>query len=559
MSLTSRIIGRLWHLPAPASRDIVAEPDIRVSVRDGTELLLDRYYPRGGGHLPVILIRNPYGRDNLFAHLAVILAERGFQVLLQSCRGTGGSGGILHPSFNEEHDGSDTIDWIGRQPWFCGSLALLGSSYSGNAAWAAAHGAGSKIGALALHVTLSDSRAETYAFGGFTLEACLKWTRTVTQPERFGALPFLIATMLPQKRDRERMQLAFSSLPLRDADEVAVGCRTPWWQDWVEHAEPGDPFWTPIDYSTVAASAPPTAMIGGWHNVFLPWQVNDFEAMQAAGREASLTIGPWRHADLDALGETVRQALPLFREILMNAPAPPRLPVRLFVLGANQWRQYQSWPPPGFAPVVYYLSPGGGLSTRLPPPGPPGSYDYDPSHPTPAVNGPTLQGGPALGDMAKLESRSDVLLFTGEPLEAAMEVIGPVWAQLFFKSSLAHTDFFLCLCDMDSTGRSTNVCDGYLRIRPNHPAPLSDGTLRVRIDFWPTAYRYRRGHRLRLIVASGAHPRYARNPGSGEPLADAVTFKVAHQEIFHDPSHPTQIVLPIAACPASGFSRPHLI
>lgn len=166
-----------------------------------------------------------------------------------------------------------------------------------------------------------------------------------------------------------------------------------------------------------------------------------------AGREASLTIGPWRHADLSALGETVRQALPLFRRTLFEAsPAPRRFPVRLFVMGAaEKWREYESWFPPGCSRVTYYPSPGGELSTSLPLPSEPSCYDYDSSDPTPAVHGATLQGGPALGDMAKLECRSDVLLFISETLNTALEVIGPVSARVFFKSSLEHIDFFLCL------------------------------------------------------------------------------------------------------------------
>jgi len=326
-----------------------------------------------------------------------------------------------------------------------------------------------------------------------------------------------------------------------------VGRQVSWWQEWVEHAEPDDPFWKPIDYSAVVSTAPPTVMIAGWHDVFLPWQVKDFEAAQAAGRDVSLTIGPWKHAAFAAVGETVRQALPLFQTHLLGAPASPRVPVRLFLIGTAEWREYPSWPPPGMIPTAYYLSADGGLSTTATPACDPSRYDYDPSDPTPSVYGPTLQNTSGLGDMSKLECRSDVLLFTADPLDAQLDIVGPVWAEVFFRSSLEHTDFFLCLCDVDPDGCSTTVCDGYIRVRPRGPVPLADGTLCVRIEFWPTAYRYQQRHRIRVIVASGAHPRYARNLGSGDSLADAVTLNVAHQQIFHDSQRPSRIVLP--ACP----------
>jgi putative CocE/NonD family hydrolase len=421
----------------------------------------------------------------------------------------------------------------------------MGSSYLGNAAWAAAHSAGSKIAAMALEMTLSDARAETYAFEDFTLESCLIWTRTLTQPQNSSVVRRLVEIIWPRVYDSERIERAFASLPLRNADRVAVGRHLSWWQDWVEHAEPDDPFWTPIDFSATPASAPPTVTVGGWHDVFLPWQIEDFERAKAAGREAWLTIGPWKHYALAAVGETVRQALPLFQTQLLNAPPQPRSPVRLFVIGAGEWREYDSWPPPGVTPVAYYLAAGGALSTIAPLCGEPSRYDYDPSDPTPSVHGPTMQDEPALGDMAKLECRPDVLLFTGERLQASLDIVGPVWAELFFKSSVEHTDFFLCLCDVDPKTRSTNVCDGYIRVRPNRREPFDGETCRVRIEFWPTAYRYRQGHRIRVIVASGAHPRYARNPGTGDSLADAVTLQVARQQIFHDAAHPSRIVLPI--------------
>ena len=545
MSIGSRILAHLWHLPAACTRDIVEHHDLRVPMSDGVELLTDRYYPQRGENLPVILIRSPYGRGDQFRDLALLFAERGFQVLLQSCRGTGGCGGSLSPMFQEEHDGAATVAWLIRQPWYCGKLALLGTSYLGNAAWAAVHAAGSQITAMVLHATLSDARAETYAFEGFTLEGCLVWTLELTQPQLTGTVPLLLSGRWPQSQEQSPSLPAFDGLPLRDADLSALGRHVPWWKEWVDHAEPDDPFWKPVNFADSAAAAPPTAMISGWYDIFLPWQIKDYTAMQAAGRAASLTIGPWAHAAVEAWGETVRQALPLFRTHLLDQPAPPRAPVRIYVIGAEEWREYDSWPPLAASPMAFYFSAGGGLSTNRPGPGEPSCYAYDPADPTPAVHGPRLGGVRPTGDMAQLERRSDVLLFTAEPFATSVEVIGPVSAELFFRSSLEYTDFFLVLCDVDPGGRSTNVCDGYIRTRPHRPSASIDGTRHVHVEFWPTAYRYRQGHRMRVIVASGAHPRYARNLGSGEPLADAVGFHVAHQQILHDPDHPSRILLPV--------------
>jgi len=248
VSFGSRVLAGLWDLPDAKTRDIIEHHDIRLSMSDGVELATDRYYPQGGGNLPVILIRSPYGRGDQFRDLALILSERGFQVLLQSCRGTGGSGGSLRVSFQEEQDGADTIHWLSSQSWYCGRLALLGTSYLGNAAWAAVHAAGPQIAAMVLHATLSDASAETYAFEGFTLEGCLAWTLELTRPESADTVRLLPRGWLPEKQDPPPNFPALNLLPLRNVDQSAVGHHVCWWQDWVNHAEPGDPFWAPLNY-----------------------------------------------------------------------------------------------------------------------------------------------------------------------------------------------------------------------------------------------------------------------------------------------------------------------
>jgi putative CocE/NonD family hydrolase len=148
-------------------------------------------------------------------------------------------------------------------------------------------------------------------------------------------------------------------------------------------------------------------------------------------------------------------------------------------------------------------------------------------------------------DNRKLEARPDVLLYTSEPLEGDLEVMGPVRARLFVRSSLQHTDFFARLCDVDEDGRSWNITDGLLRLAPGRGRAAGDGCIELTIDLWPTACRFRRGHRLRLQVSSGAHPRWARNTGGGEPLATAVTLRAADQSVYHDPAHPSALELTV--------------
>jgi len=548
MSLVSRIVGRLCKLPAPITRDIVAEP-LRIPMRDGVELLADRYYARNAENAPIVLIRSCYGRG-AFKFIATVFAERGMQVVMQSCRGTSGSQGTFRPFFDERDDGVDTVEWIERQPWFSGKLALWGASYLGNTAWAIAGSrVAHKVDALGLLVTLTNFRDQTYAFDGFTLIGCAGWTLTMV--DIIGGAGINILAMLRRRsKAKAESERAVATIPLRKADRVFKPEGVFWWQDWMDHAEPGDPWWDPINYGAAAQTLPPTVMVGGWYDIFLPWQLRDFMAAQNAGRDVRIRIGPWTHAALPGMAESLRQSIALFQERFgITSPKPAdaggRPRVRLFLMGADEWREYPSWPPPNTVPQTFYLHSSGDLSANAPDSADESTFDYDPARPTPAFHGATLEGRKGSGDMAELERRSDVLLFTSQPMESDVDAIGPVSAEIFLRSNTEYTDLFLCLCDVTPRGRSTNVCDGYRRLRPD--GSMGGDAPRVRIEFWPTAYRFRRGHRMRIIVASGAHPRYARNPGSGEPLGDATRMVVAHQHILHGPEHPSAITLSVAS------------
>ena len=139
-----------------------------------------------------------------------------------------------------------------------------------------------------------------------------------------------------------------------------------------------------------------------------------------------------------------------------------------------------------------------------------------------------------------------MLCYTTPPLEDDVEAIGPVRLELFVQSSLAHTDFFGRLCDVNPRGRSTNLCDGLVRIEPGTGEAQPAGSLRIELGMWATAYRFRAGHRIRLQVSSGAHPRWNRDLGTGETPATATRVETADQTVFHDADRPSALILPVA-------------
>ncbi|TDD83033.1 CocE/NonD family hydrolase [Actinomadura rubrisoli] len=522
-----------------------AERDLPVTMPDGVTLLADRYVPTGVRRPPpTILVRTPYGRRGPAAVLnGLPFVPFGFQLVVQSARGTFGSGGEFDPLGSEHDDGLATVEWLKRQPWFSGSFGTYGASYLGYSAWAVAAEAGPELKAMSLQITASSFRDAAYVGGSFALESTLSWTGlTHRQQEPFG---MLTAPLLSRRR---AVRAARSGRPLSELDVLAGGAPMRFYQDLLANHAPGGGFWDKRDFSgRVGEVAAPVNLLGGWYDVFLPWELKDYLALRAAGHRPFLTIGPWWHTDARHGLVSFRESLAWFRAHLRGDPSGLRAdPVRLYVTGAREWRHYRDWPPPGMRQERWHLHAGGGLGEDGPQDAPPSTYRFDPARPTPALGGPTLLGSSRPVDNRPLERRPDVLVFTSPVLAADLDVIGPVAADLFVRSDREHTDFVVRLCDVAPDGTSRNVCEGGLRLPAAGAKPAGTaGVRRVAVDLWPTGHRFPRGHRVRVHVTSGAHPKVAANPGTGEPLATARTMVDAHQEVFHDPGHPSAVLLPV--------------
>ncbi|GAB3168314.1 CocE/NonD family hydrolase [Myceligenerans halotolerans] len=532
MSLMSHVIQRQLKLPAPQTRRLTVDRDLRVPMRDGVELLADHWAPKNGADgLPTALIRSPYGRAGVFATMmARPLAERGYQVLIQSTRGGFGSGGVMDPLRQEREDGLDTLDWVVGQSWFGEAMVLFGMSYMGLVQWAVADSLPPQVKAMVPVVTESALTREFLRADGRSLEVPLEWGAMVATQER----PLATLRMNAQTKKTAR---ALRALPLSEFDLAATGTRSQYVQDVLAH-DAADPHWDRLDHvHRVADTSVPVSSVAGWYDIFLPGQLRDFEILQDAGRLARLTVGPWTHVEpMTAMFEAAEFGLAHAR----GEEPPERAPVRLFVMGQDEWRDFESWPPKGYAPERFHLQADGGLSVETPGESEPDTYRYDPADPTPAAGGISISHGGRV-DNGALEARPDVLTYTTPVLDEDIEMVGDVRAEIWFRSSLAHADVFVRLCDVDESGRSLNVCDGLTTLTS------ADDLTRAEVRLWPTAYRFGRGHRIRVQVSSGAFPRYARNPGTGEPIASATTLCAADQAVHHDPERPSALILPVRA------------
>jgi putative CocE/NonD family hydrolase len=545
--LTSVVAQRLMALPAPLDRAVGVAPDVGVSMDDGVVLLADLYTPAGPGPHPTVLVRSPYGRRGpLGLFLGRAFAERGYRVVLQSCRGTFGSGGDFEPHFHERADGLATVRWIEAQDWFDGRLAMNGPSYLGDVQWAIADAVGPSLRALCTHVTYSDITQHWYRGGSFSLEDAIEWSSMVSEQEhgRFRGIRDLLET-----RNR-RIDRVIDHLPVGELDRQVLGRPLPFWHWFVDHASDDDPFWAPVNHSArLGHVSAPVLQVGGWYDIFLPVQLADHDRLVQAGQHPRLVIGPWTHTAAPGFRAQLTESLLWLDHHVRgvhpgDADAPP---VRLFVMGAGRWRDFASWPPAGYPPQRWHLHRGGRLAPADPEPSDPDRYTYDPADPTPISGGTLLRRAGGRRGQGRTEARPDVLVFTSDVLGRDLEVIGAVGADIHVASDLEDFDVFVRLCDVDPKGRSRNVCDGITRVSPSRWPRPPDGVWAVHVELWPTAQRFAAGHRVRLQVSSGAHPRFIRNLGTGDPLATATAMRVAHQAIYHDPQHRSTVSLPIGS------------
>lgn len=532
MRVVDRIATRLWKLPPPTTGYTV-EHDVRVPLRDGVTLAADLYRPAGAA-AGTVLVRGPYARglplDLLFAR---VFAARGYTVLFVSSRGTFGSGGDLDPMATEAADGQDVARWLVRQPWFTGSFATLGASYLGFTQWALLSDPPPEVAAAIVSLAPHDFARHMWGTGAFRLEF-LGWSDMVAHQEDPGRLRQLAR----QATAARRLRPVLSGLPLADAAQRHLAGRAPWWRGRAVTTDQGDPSWAPLRQTAALDRARvPVLVTAGWQDLFLSQSLEQYTRLHERGVDVALTVGPWSHTEAAARGAgvIVRESLDWLDEHLAaRAGRRRRSPVRVFVTGAGAWRDLPAWPPPS-TPADWFPVPGGGLGGTAPGGGT-SSFTFDPLRPTPSVGGPLLSGG-GVTDDSELAARPDVLAFTGEPLTDPVTVLGAPVVTLAHRTGHPYADVFARLSDVDARGRSRNVTEGYLRLDP------ARGDDPVVLRLRDTAHRFAPGHRLRLLLAGGSHPLYARNLGTGEnPSTGRATRPVTHT-VAHGPG--TRLTLPL--------------
>jgi uncharacterized protein len=573
-------VTSLQGISASCQSGIVIERAVTMKTRDGVTLEADVYRPAGDGPFPVLLQRTPYDKRNA-ADFALQAIGHGFMVVVQDVRGRYASEGEWYPFKHESEDGYDTIEWAAALPHSNGKVGMFGGSYVGATQMLAAIGHPPHLAGICPVVTASNYHENwTYQGGAFEQWFNESWTSGLAQD-----------TLGRTIHDNTNAMIGSAVLPLKQyplfnihLDPNAPADRlAPYFLDWLTH-QTYDSYWKQWSIEENYANIQvPALTIAAWYDIFQGGSIRNYLGLKAhAGNEAArngqrlfITIGG--HAGNGQKIGAVDFG-PAAAEFDENTIAiewydylflgkqnefAGKKPVRIFVMGENKWRNEDAWPPPNARQTGYCLHSSGNANTSI------GdgalsttnahkeeadNFTYDPGNPVPTVGGPlccdTRHLPPGPRDQKEVEARPDVLVYSTPPLDADVEVTGPVTLDLFAKTSAADTDFTAKLVDVWPNGFAQNLTEGILRARYRESttaaSPIEPGKVyEYKIDLWSTSNVFLKGHRIRLEVSSSNFPRFDRNLNTGKSAADDATSVKANNTVLHDSDHPSALILPI--------------
>jgi len=554
------------------------EAGVPAPMRDGVALRADVYRPAHGGPYPVLLTRTPYNKsapDGKPTPQYVAMAQAGYIVVVQDIRGRYASDGDFHslfgPDYPDIEDGYDTVEWCARLPGANGKVGAFGNSYGGFTAWCAALSQAPSLGGVfaeGITVRLDDFEPI------FRPGRRLAWMLTGIAPDlrRKRGLPGPYTVAEAQELwARERWKWLWY-LPRKDVPEELLADLAPNYHYLLQH--PGVDTFRWLD--RLSGIRVPIFHRTGWYDRFvraIDGYVEVAKHVRSPEVRATqrLLVGPWGHTnnlstyegevDFGPEGLLDRTVLILrwFDWCLKGITngIEQEGPVRIFVMGANRWRDEQEWPPARTRYVEYYLQSGGQANTSagdgklsMEPPDaqPPDQFVYDPRDPVPSCH--LLNDQDGCVDQRRLDHRRDILVYQTPPLTEAIEVTGEVTVQLFAASTAVDTDFTAKLVDVHPNGFAQNLSYGIVRarFRKGYAAPqlLIPGLVyEFTIRLNPTSNVFLPGHRIRLDISSSDFPNFERNLNTGGDSYTDTSMVVARQTVFHDARHPSRIILPV--------------
>jgi hypothetical protein len=589
------------------ARIATARQSVMVKMRDGVSLSTDIYMPKNAsGKLPVILWKTPYNEGKLRGSTMRYVLEsvkRGYIFIVQNERGRYFSEGKWEILGNPQTDGYDTLSWIAEQPWSNGKVGTLGCSSS--AEWQLAL-AGLNHPAHAAMVPMASGAGigkvgrfqeqGNWYTGGVPRNLFFVWLYGVDNPLR---------AQLPAIAD-EKMRARIEAYNDLDPGKPKVD-----WNKQIKHLpvdqllsslgepagtfeelikrSPADPAWNKGGlYHEGMGWGVPALWFNSWYDVSIGPNLELFNHARAAGtdKEASANqyavVAPVPHCQFARLGPNTTVGERAMGDTSFDVDGavygwfdrwlkgdtkafPSTTPrVRYFEMGANKWQNAGTWPPENVKPMRLYLRSGGRANSlygdgRLTSEAPAANeaadrYRYDPMNPVQTIGGGDCCNGgiviPGAFDQRPVEARSDVLVYTSDPLPKPVSVAGFVDAVLKVSSNAKDTDFAVKLVDVAPDGTAWIIGDTIFRARYRNgydkPEMLKAGeVVTIRPTPIATAIQFGAGHRIRVEVTSSNFPKFVRNLNTGGQNESEKTGVVADNAVHHDSANQSYIELPV--------------
>jgi putative CocE/NonD family hydrolase len=561
----------------------IVERNVNMKTRDGVTLKADIYRPAGEGTFPVLLTRTPYNKDNM-SPIGLSGANRGFMVIAQDTRGRYASEGEWYPFKYESNDGYDAVEWAAALPHSNGKVGMFSGSYVGATQMLAAIAHPPHLAGICPIVTASNYHENwTYQGGAFEQWFNESWTSGLAQNTLSRKIEAATnATKAENVLPLQQYPLFNSHLdPGAPAGTAELA---PYFLDWLSHPLYDD-YWKQWSIEENFQNIQvPALTVAAWYDIFLGGSLRNYIGLHAhAGNDEArkgqhLLVAIGGHSGSERTVGTVDfgPSAPFTENDVIldwydylflgkqNEFANGK-PVKIFIMGKNEWRYEDSWPLERAKETRYFLqsdgmanSSGGNGTLATTASAKPwlDTYVYDPANPIPTVGGPLCCDGnhlaPGPRDQKEVEGRSDVLIYSTPPLEQDLEVTGPVTLDLFAKSSAVDTDFTAKLVDVWPNGMAQNLTEGILRARFRESTRevrlLEPGKVyEFKIDMWATSNVFLKGHRIRLEVSSSNFPRFDRNLNTGESAAASSEFVKATNSVLHDAEHPSALILPVVS------------
>jgi putative CocE/NonD family hydrolase len=547
---------------------VVHEQDVVVPMRDGVRLRADILRP-SDGRVPTLVYRTPYGKHAALKEYTTFTraVERGYAVIVQDVRGRYASDGEFRPYENEGRDGYDTIEWAARQPWSNARVGTFGLSYPGAVQWLAAVENPPHLEAMVPAMTFSTPQNFFYS-GGIWDMSWFEWIWRNVAPDVRAKK----GQQDPTKQDGDGSWKAIKgrvlgTLPLDQVQELRDVA--PYYYEWLHHP-PEDSFWDFAELRNKYGRTRAAVLnLSGWNDDNYGPEgatTNYVGLVRSRGgntSRAALLVGPWVHG-VDSTARTRfgerdfgRAAVIDYDDVVigwmdrhLRSDGGTRAdPVRYFVMGDNEWRQSNTWPPPGHA-SIYYLSSSRGL-TQTPPTrqDAPSTFLSDPADPV--VNSYESAGA---HDYRALADRHDVLTFDSAPMTGDIEVTGSIRARVYIACDCRDTDLWVRILDVSPDGAAYNLMSpgadairaSYRNLDKGRQLLVPGRVYALTLNDLVTSNLFRRGHRVRIQISASFFPNFSRNLHTGDLETVSARMQRATIRVYHDREHPSQVSLHVA-------------